>query len=67
MKDIGLPPPDVHSNPESPMMDSRDYELRLNALDEEGWEFVGFGQKWWNARDHPETVWIFRQPAEAGD
>lgn len=60
--EIYLPPPETRANPDSPVMDSEDYEHQLNRLDEEGWEFVGIAQKWWHGRDHPQTIWIFRRP-----
>ena len=50
-------PPDA----ESPMMDCKDMEWWLNTMDDEGWEFVGYGEKDWNDGT-VQTWWIFRRP-----
>ena len=60
---LPLPPPEVRPMPESPIKDCRDVEWALNALQSQGWEFVGFSQKYWHGQDFPQTWWVFRRPS----
>lgn len=50
-------PPDATS----PVMDSAQMTQWLNEMASEGWEFVGYGQKWWHDQDIPQGWWIFRR------
>lgn len=54
--------PMLPSNAPSPIMDSQQMTDWLNLMDEHGWEFVGYGQKWWHDKDIPQEWWIFRKP-----
>lgn len=51
-------PPDV----KSPIMDSRQMDAWMNSMASRGWEFVGYGQKWWVGQDTPQDWWVFRRP-----
>ena len=50
------------SQRESPMMDHFEMESWLNLMDEQGWEFVGYGQKTWLPSGTIQNWWIFRRP-----
>lgn len=62
-----LPPPDQRraSMRNSPMMDAEEMTDWLNWMAGRGWEFVGYGQKWWANHPTPQDWWIFRRPAKA--
>lgn len=49
----------------SPVTDYKQMEDWLNEMDEQGWEFVGYGQKHWVGR-HPfvQGWWVFRRLRE---
>lgn len=48
----------------SPVMDHRQMESWLNRMDEQGWEFVGYGAKHWNDGT-VQSWWIFRRPCNS--
>jgi hypothetical protein len=54
--------PDLPPGATSPRMDDRQMTDWLNALAARGWEFVGYGQKWWHNTDTPQDWWVFRKP-----
>lgn len=56
--------PMLPQDAKSPVMDSRQIERWLNQMDEEGWEFVGYGAKHWNAPQMIQEWWIFRRTAK---
>jgi len=58
-----LPPADQRrpSMRQSPMMDSEEMTDWLNYMASQGWEFVGYGQKWWHGQDTPQDWWVFRR------
>lgn len=45
----------------SPMADSEDWQTWLDRYDQEGWEFVGQIQRWWNDRAIPQQFYVFRR------
>ena len=51
--------PTLPAGRDSPIMDNRDVEAWLNEMDEEGWEFVGYGQTPWADMDN-QHWWIFK-------
>jgi len=62
-----LPPRSIRSasQKKSPVMNEEEMEWWLNSMDEEGWEFMGFGQKHWKGSEpFTQTWWIFRRPVQ---
>ena len=53
--------PMLPSDAVTPMMTHEQMTAWLNDMDEQGWEFVGFGQKHWIGAPTQEW-WIFRKP-----
>ena len=51
----------------SPVMDCDQMTSWLNDMADQGWEFVGYGQKWWQRSPVPQEWWIFRRPHGATD
>ena len=47
-------------------MDSRQMTEWLNAMRDDGWEFVGYAQKWWASQSQPQDWWIFKRTIEGG-
>lgn len=64
--DLPLPDERRPSMRNSPVMDSEEMSDWLNRMAERGWEFVGYGQKWWSNRGTPQDWWIFRRAASTG-
>lgn len=58
--------PDLPPSATSPLMDAQQMTDWLNAKSAQGWEFVGYGQKWWHGRETPQDWWIFKRPAKRG-
>lgn len=54
-------PPDA----QSPVMDHRQMEWWLNDMDQQGWEFVSYGQTHWHGKEMPQQWWIFRREHKA--
>jgi hypothetical protein len=55
--------PELPAGAKSPMMDARQMTNWLNLMGADGWEFVGYGQKWWAMSPTPQDWWIFRRLA----
>lgn len=56
LSNIDLPP-----GATSPVMDSWQMTAQLNAMAEQGWEFVSYGATHWNSGP-TQAWWIFRRP-----
>lgn len=57
--------PDLPPGAKSPMMDARQMTQWLNDMAKRGWEFVGYGQKWWYTVPTPQDWWIFRKEGDS--
>ena len=58
--------PELPLGATSPVMNSSEMTDWLNYMAKHGWEFVGYGQKWWHNSNIPQDWWIFRKQKGEG-
>lgn len=63
-----LPKPEERSSDmrDSPRMDNKEMADWLDRMDDQGWDFVGYGQTAWHERATQEW-WIFKKPVNGGE
>ena len=45
----------------SPIMSESQMTDWLNNMNADGWEFVGYAQKWWHGQNIPQDWWVFKR------
>lgn len=56
-----LPPPELRTNPDSPMMNCQEMTWWMNDMSQRGWEFVSDGITTWSS-GYMQSWWVFRRP-----